>query len=204
MNDEQIRQEKYRCVFKGVDGITIRDLFFKSTNSIYNRRVVLHEGEYLLTELLDFEDLKKSRSTGALSKFIEMKWVVVENLAARTSPKEQVETPASCEKELVAASGPSVSIGYPADVQPKLVEVLSSEQSRKPNSLAISEVDAASLALASTITLEKFNSLRYFQKLKAIKETTDIRLLELIATHSTYPQLVHNSKNRIRALVKSK
>lgn len=216
MDDEQLRKEKYRCTFKGSDGITISDLVIKATNPNYNRKITLQHGEYILTELLDFDDLKKSRIVGALSKFIEMGWVTVENPSIpvekrEVKPPEMKELPpikaiteaqanGRPEKPVFVAIGPASSIGFPAEEEVELTEVLSSEQSRKTNSLAISEMDAKKALADTTVTLDKFNSLRYFQKLKTIKETVDITLLELITTKSNYPQLIHNSKNRLREL----
>ena len=216
MNDEQLRKEKYLCSFKGQDGITISDLIIKATNPNYHRKISLKHGEYILTELLDFEDLKKSRMIGALSRFIEMGWITVENPSIPVEKKEvavpiMIAVPASKgiteaqaqgrpEKPVFVATGPSSSLGYPVEEQTQLVEVLTNDQSRKTNSLAISENDVKVAQANTTVTLDKFNSLRYFQKLKTIKETTDMGLLELIASKSNYPQLIHNAKNRIREL----
>src|ERR1039457_6269538 len=88
MNDNELAKEKYRCTFKGQDGITISDLVIKATNPTYNRKISLHYGEYILTELLDFEDLKRSRMVGALGRFIEMGWVTVENPSIPVEKKE--------------------------------------------------------------------------------------------------------------------
>jgi hypothetical protein len=216
MDNEQLQKEKYLCTFKGQDGITISDLIIKATNPNYNRKISLKYGEYILTELLDFEDLKRSRMVGALGRFIEMGWVTVENPSIPVEKKEVVSpemiavpvskgiTEAQAagrpEKPVYVSTGPSSSLGYPVEEKTQLVEVLSNDQSRKTNSLAISENDVKVAMANTTVTLDKFNSLRYFQKLKTIKETTDVSLLELIATKSNYPQLIHNSKNRIREL----
>lgn len=216
MDNETLRKEKYRCAFKGSDGITISDLIIKATNPNYNRKISLRYGEYILTELLDFEDLKKSRMVGALSKFIEMGWVIVENPSIPVEKKEvkqpemsvaavskvitEAQANGRADKPMYMSTGPASSIGFPTEEQAQLTTVVSNEQSRKPNSLAISELDAKKALADTTVTLDKFNALRYFQKLKTIKETTDVTLLELIATKSNYPQLIHNSKNRIREL----
>ena len=216
MTNDQLQKEKYRCTFKGSDGITISDLIIKATNPNYNRKITLRYGEYILTELLDFEDLKKSRMVGALARFIEMGWVAVENptipVEKREVAKEELATPAVSraiteaasqgrpDKAMYASTGPVSLIGYPTEEKTATTEVLTSEQSRKPNSLAISELDARKDQANSPITLDKFNSLRYFQKLKLIKETLDAGLLESIATKSSYPQLIHNAKNRIKEI----
>jgi hypothetical protein len=217
MDNDTLRKEKYRCTFKGSDGITISDLIIKATNPNYNRKISLRYGEYILTELLDFEDLKKSRMVGALARFIEMGWVAVENPSIPVEKKEPakpvaVAVPAVAkaiteaaaqgrpEKQIYASTGPSSSLGFPKEEETPLTEVLSSEQSRKLNSLAISETDAKVALADATVTLDKFNSLRYFQKLKLIKETVDVGLLEGVVTKSNYPQLIHNAKNRIREL----
>ena len=216
MDDEQLRKEKYRCEYDGADGITIGDLFFKAANPTYNRRVQLKKGEYVLTELLDFTDLKKSRTSGALAKFIEMGWVVVESPLAIVERKIQtmerrpdvssaiteIQTGILKGTTNLVATGKVASIGFPSETQPKIVESLSIDKSRNINSLAISEVDAASASVAEEY--EKFDSLRYFQKLKTIKDTRNVNLLELIVSKSHYPQLVHNSKNRLRDLQTSR
>jgi len=217
MDNETLRKEKYRCTFKGSDGITISDLVIKATNPTYNRKISLRYGEYILTELLDFEDLKRSRMAGALARFIEMGWVVVENPSIPVEKREPVKpveaakpavvraiTEAAAqgrpEKQIYAATGPTSSIGFPTEEKTVSTEVISVEQSRKLNGLAISEVDVKVAAVNATVTLDKFNALRYFQKLKTIKDTEDIALLELVATKSNYPQLVHNAKNRLREI----
>jgi hypothetical protein len=223
IDDEMLRKEKFRCDYEGADGVTVGDLFFKAANPEYNRKVFLKKGEYILTELLDFADLKKSRLTGALSKFIEMGWIVVENpsIIVEKRVSRPVEMKASSISEaitevqagiiqakditnLVATSGQPKTIGYPTESHPKVVEALSLDKSRNINSLAISEAEAISSTTDSSKEFDKFNSLRYFQKLKTIKETKDLTLLELIASKSNYPQLVHNSKNRLRELQTSR
>lgn len=220
MTDDTLRKEKYLCTYDGHDGITIGDLFIKATNPVYNRKVSLKKGEYVLTELLDFEDLKKSRIAGALSKFIEMGWVTVENpsipVAQRVAKSLELAAPdrsqSISEREMGSVLARDITnlvgavatqpkdLGYPADTQPKVIESLSLDKSRNTNSLAISEPQAASPALTAQETFDKFESLRYFQKLKAIKESVSIVLLEMIVARSSYPQLVHNAKNRIREL----
>lgn len=219
MDDEQLRKEKYRCDYDGADGLKVGDLFFKASNPTYNRMVSLKKGEYILTELLDFADLKKSRTTGALSKFIEMGWVVVENPSVPStrvvatnysSPIEDAITELQAgliKAETITSFAGTLrqstkSIGYPTETHLKVVESLSLDKSRNINSLAISETDASSSLAAEEFG--KFNSLRYFQKLKTIKETKNMALLELIATKSNYPQLVHNSRNRLRELQTSR
>lgn len=216
--DEEIRKEKYRCTFNGQEGITFVDLYFKSSNPFYNKRAVLKNGEYLLTELLDFEDLKKSRTSGALNAFIKMGWVAVENTSISTKSDTRmlknipepsrgvseiqsgaINSKNSTDSVVTQTAPKGSSIGYPTESQPKVVELVSAEQSRTPNSFAISEDDAA-----KGDSFAKFNTLKYFQKLKAIKDMTDISLLEAISTKSTYPQLVHNSKNRLREMLNSK
>ena len=221
MDDEQLRKEKYRCTFAGHNGLTVGDLFIRSKNFNFNRVVQLKQGEYLLTELLDFAELKKSRLTGALSKFIEKGWVTVENPAApvekrEVAPIEMVQPATSAAvtemqagtvklqdvTNLTATAGqPKSMLDYPEDKPVKVVEVVSFEKSRTVNSCAISEspVNDSGVQNGSDV-FEKFNALRYFQKLKTIKETTDVNLLEIIARKSNYPQLVHNSKNRLREL----
>lgn len=219
MDDEALRKEKYRCEYNGYDGITVGDLYFRAANPMYNRRVTLKKGEYILTELLDFNDLKKSRSNGALKSFIEMGWIVVENpsttIEKRHTANVELAAPAIANAiselaagtvnakditDLVAtAAQPKNVLGFPTDVQPKTTEVVSLEQSRTVNSFAISEP-----ANAPVDAYEKFNSLRYFQKLKTIKETVDTNLLETIVSKSNYPQLVHNSKTRLRELQNGK
>ena len=221
LDDETLRKEKYKCVFSSADGVTIFDLYFKSPNPVYNRRVSLKNGEYILTELLDFEDLKKSRLTGALSKFIEMGWIVVENASVSPMVKEGVRKavratpPSSAITEIQAGiihakdisnrvssatSGyqhvGASSLGFPEEAHQKTTETLSLDKSRTINSLAISEVTAQQ----ATSAYDKFTTLRYFQKLKTIKDSTDQTLLSLIIAKSNYPQLVHNSKNRLREL----
>ena len=218
MDDEALRKEKYRCEYKGSE-MTIGDLIFRSANPLYNRRVTLKQGEYILTELLDFNDLKKSRLNGALKSFIEMGWVVVENPATtiekRHSATVELAAPTmmSAITELAAgtvnvkditdmvatAAQPRSMLSFPTDVQPKLTEVVSQEQSRTVNSFAIGEPTETPMDAYT-----RFNSLRYFQKLKTIKETTDHNLLGTIATKSNYPQLVHNSKTRLRELQSGK
>lgn len=213
--DEEIRKEKYLCTFKGSDGITFIDLNVKSTNPKFNKRVVLKYGEYLLTELLDFEDLKKSRTSGALNSFIKMGWVTVENSISsyginRKADKEpvgginEVQSGALKMSNVTNAIGNTLStysatrnsdIGFPAEVETKVVEMVSMEKSRTPNSFAVSEKD---VHIEDSYT--KFTALKYFQKLKTIKNTTDTSLLEAISAKSNYPQLVHNSKNRLREL----
>lgn len=219
MEDNDLRKEKYRCEFNGPEGITVGDLYFKASNPIYNRQVKIKKGEYILTELLDFEDLKKSRFKGALSKFIEMGWIVIENPSMPVEKREQKMPemrPAAIQKaitelqagtvqaknitNLVATSGQPADIGFPKERHPQVVESLSLDKSRNINSLAISETDAVKDVVSATSEFDKFNSLRYFQKLKMIKETTNRALLELISTKSNYPQLIHNSKNRLREL----
>jgi hypothetical protein len=219
MDDETLRREKYRCEFEGHDGITIGDLYFRAANPMYNRRVTLKKGEYILTELLDFTDLKKSRLSGALKSFIEMGWIAVENPATtiekRHSAAVELAAPtiANAISELAAgtvkakditnlvatAAQPKNVLGFPDDIQPKVTEVVPLKQSRTVNSFAISEASEAPVDI-----YEKFNSLRYFQKLKTIKETADANLLEVIVSKSNYPQLVHNSKTRLRELQNGK
>lgn len=223
MDDEQLRKEKYRCAFSGADGITIGDLFFKAANPTYNKKVFLKHGEYILTELLDFADLKKSRTTGALSKFIDMGWIVVENPSIPVTPRAQTtqsyEKPSIStaitelqaglikEENITNYAGPvaqTKTIGFPNETHPKIVASLSLDKSRNINSLAISETEASSSTNNAAEEYEKFISLRYFQKLKTIKETKNMALLELISTKSNYPQLVHNSRNRLRELQTSR
>lgn len=220
MSDEELQKEKYRCDFNGIGSITVRDLLIKAKNSVYVRPVTLNRGEYILTELLDFADLKKSRTSGALKQLIQMGYIAVENSAVpnETIARETVMAPASKSsvitelqagtvspnditnlisgKDSPESSAPNV-LDYPEDKQPKVYELISDEQSRTPNTFAISEVDASN-------TFEKFNSLRYFQKLKAIREMTDVRLLETITTKSSYPQLIHNSKTRLKEIQNGK
>lgn len=222
MTDDLLRKEKYKCVFNGSPDMSIGDLFFKSPNPIYSRRVTLKKGEYILTELLDFEDLKKSRLHGALGKFIEMGWIVVESPSVSVvkketeTPAKQLETAPEAITELQAGiiqakdisnkistssskgSASTSNLGFPIEAQTKTVESLSIEKSRTINSLAISET--AAQKAPSTDVYDKFIALRYFQKLKTIKETRDQGLLSLIISKSNYPQLIYNSKNRLREL----
>ncbi len=223
MDDEQLRKEKYRCDYDGADGLKIGDLFFKASNPTYNRMVSLKKGEYILTELLDFADLKKSRLGGALGKFIDMRWIAVENPSVPVAPR--IQTTQSYEKPFIATaitelqaglikaenitnfagtSRQGATIGYPTESHPKVVESLSLDKSRNINSLAISETEAVSSTLTAAEEYEKFNSLRYFQKLKTVKETKNLGLLELIVAKSNYPQLVHNSRNKLRELQTSR
>lgn len=214
--DDELRKEKFRCEFNGPDGITISDLHIKAKNPLYSRAVKLKKGEYILTELLEFEDLKKSRLSGALSHFIKKGWVTVENPSVPTKAVVQ-----SAVKEIKAgepltergaglvapkdvtniiADAPKFNnnLDYPKDVQTKSYELVSKEQSRTPNAFAIAETEVPSNKIEESF--EKFNSLKYFQKLKAIREMNDIKLLETITSKCNYPQLVHNSKNRLREI----
>lgn len=215
MDNDELAKEKYRCTFNGQDGITFVDLYFKSSNPFYNKRATLKNGEYLLTELLDFEDLKKSRTSGALSSFIKLGMVAVENMSIptkgdtrmlKTTPEPsrgvsevQAGTITSTDSVVTQSAPKGSSIGYPTESQPNVVELVSVENSRTPNAFAISEDDAA-----KSDSFTKFNTLKYFQKLKAIKDMTDISLLEAITTRSNYPQLIHNSKNRLREIQNGK
>ena len=52
MDDEALRKEKYRCEYKGSE-MTIGDLIFRSANPLYNRRVTLKQGEYILLLFCD-------------------------------------------------------------------------------------------------------------------------------------------------------
>jgi len=221
IDDETIQKEKYRCSF--ASGVTIGDLLFKSTNSAHHRRVTLQHGDYILTELLDFSDLKKSRLTGSLSKFIQMGWIIVENpgeivveRVETVRPSRAIASSAITEiqagiihakdisNKISSASASSEyatsNLGYPKETHPKTVEALSLDKSRTINGLAISETEAQQSLAPSTTSYDKFVTLRYFQKLKTIKETLDQELLSLIIAKSSYPQLVHNSKNRLREL----
>lgn len=222
MDNDQLSKEKYRCVFPGHNGVTIGDLIIKSKNPEHNRPIKFNFGEYLLTELLDFADLKKSRLGGALKKFIEMGWIVVENAAEMIEQKEvksaeiiypkqpdvitEVKagtvSPRDITNPTATAGQPGKSmIGFPEDKPMKTVEVMSTKESRTVNNFAISESPTQNNDSPNDPEIyAKFSALRYFQKLKTIKETDDVKLLELIATKSNYPQLVHNSKAKLKEL----
>ncbi len=213
-------KEKYRCAFVGHNGITISDLMVKPSNPNLWHPIHFSFGEYLQTDLLNPADLQKSRSAGALHKFIEMGWIVVENAAvsvevkasstkieypAQTAAITEVQAGTVAPKDItnltVTAGRPSNMLDYPEDKPTKVIEVISDKESRTVNNFAILESAANDNGLQNDSEIyEKFSALRYFQKLKTIKETDNLKLLELIATKSNYPQLVHNSKSRLKEL----
>lgn len=219
--DDELRKEKYRCEFNGAEGITIGDLHIKAKNPSYSRSVKIKKGEYILTELLEFEDLKRSRLTGALSQFIKKGWIVVENPSVPTK-LQPVAAPNAVELITERLAGTVLAkdvtnlvtdapkqtntLDYPTENHPQVVETITMEESRTPNTFAISENDAEVAISADKVeeAFNKFNSLRYFQKLKAIRDMTDTRLLEIITQKSNYPQLIHNSKNRLREIQNGK
>lgn len=222
--DDELRKEKYRCEYNGQDGITINDLHIKAKNPAYSRCVKIKKGEYVLTELLEFADLKKSRESGALNQFIKKGWVVVENpstpvavqprsalrelRAGETISERNVGLVAAKDVTNLVADAPHLNntLDYPTESHPQVIELTSKEQSRTPNVFAISENDAESSTSLVKVeeAFNKFNSLRYFQKLKAIRDMTDMKLLETITQKSNYPQLIHNSKNRLREIQNGK
>lgn len=227
MTDEELKKEKYLCAMQsGTEGLAIADLFVRNADGTIMKVMTLQKGQYLLTELVDFGDLKKSRLVGSLSKCIDRGWIVVEDPAEeiKVSEPEVVEvktvTPSQALTEVKAGiidkkdvTDPVADVvnptakgidPFPKEVQPKVVEIVSKKESKTPNSFAITETDATVGKVKSEGKYAEFDSLRYFQKLKAIKETQDVELLDLVSKKSNYPQLVHNSQSRLKELRESK
>jgi len=216
MDDLSLKQEKYRCeVSDNSADLEIADLFIKLSNGTIKRPVRLSKGMYVPTELLDFDDVKKSRLNGSLKKCIDNKWIVVENPAfieVVTCSEENVRLPIETSTITETKAGIIKSENVTGKISEitqarkgvspfpeEKIDVSSKEnvfikESRSPNLFAITENQIKETEFS------KFMSLKYFQKLKMIKETTSVSLLNEIILKSEYPQLIHNASMRLQEL----
>jgi len=216
MNDELLKKEKYLCVIVGgLEGLAIADLFIRMNDGKIMKQVVVRQGDYVPTDLIDFDDIKKSRLAGSLGKCIARGWIIVENPAIEV-PKLVVKEPVMM-KPTKSSAITEIDAGIisPAEVSNRVAEatqikqavnpfpterelpvksIISDEQSRTVNAFAITEKSVTSDGYFV------FNKLKHFQKLKTIKDTKDVGLLERIVNESNYPQLVHNAKLRLQEL----
>jgi len=209
MTKEQLEKEKYICNFNEV---TISDLFIKMTNGM--RVVTLKRGDYLPTEILSSDDIKKSRLYGCLKRLIELGYIIVENPATEIgSIRKPVEVKFSApsrginevEAGIVKASDLTNPIStaaqpigmdpFPKDKALPVHEIISVKDSRTVNTFAITEKSIRNIPSYSN-----FSKLRYFQKLKAIKDMNDRELLHLIVEKDSYPQLIHNAQLRLKEI----
>ncbi len=220
MTDEELKKEKYRCeIQSGTEGLVMADLFIRTAVAHIIKPVRLRQGEYIPTDLVDFGDLKKSRLAGALLKCIEKGWISVENPSEKIEKVEQSTPEMIMPKSDGAITELKAGLINPEDVtnlvadvpQPKGInpfpkekevpvkEVITLKEARTANTFAVTEQDLNS-SVPQLTNYEDFKGLRYFQKLKAIKESTDKVLLKSIMDQDSYPQLVHNSKSRLLEL----
>jgi hypothetical protein len=212
MTDEMIKQEKYKCeIQSGIEGLEIADLFIKI--GALQKHVVIQQGEYLPIDLVEFDNLKKSRLVGSLKRCIDYGWVSVESPTAVPPKVKEVAVskpaarPVAITEEgagIVSARDITNKVSdmrrvdadtvYPDEIQPPVREIVTVAQSKTPNAMAITETTVAADGYFA------FEKLKYFQKLKTIKDSSDVTLLKAIIEKSPYPQLVHNAQVRMQEL----
>lgn len=225
MEDDKLKQEKYLCNMQsGTEGLAIADLFMRDADGKVIRVISLQKGQYIPTDLIDAGDLKKSRLFGSLKKCIDRRWIVVENPAIDDHVEEEkpVEMEAVIPEQAVTeidagtvsmkdvtspiadSSRPKGIPAFPEDKQPPIKEIVSKMEATTVNIFAISEGNAVTAKAEAESKYNEFSNLRYFQKLKAIKDTKDTALLGVITKKSEYPQLIHNAESRLKELRESK
>lgn len=220
MDNELLRKEKYTCeIESGTEGLQIFDLFIRSANNSLMRPVVLQKGEQVPTDLIDFDDLKKSRLSGALLRCIKAGWISVENPATElpaatksSAPKMETKTlqavgitekgaglidPKSITGPITDMRRPKGVSPFPEETESPTKELISSKQSRTANTFAISEN-----SISEPSKYEEFEKNKHFIKLKVIKETSDKDLLKQIVSKSQIVQLRHNAQLRLQELEK--
>lgn len=220
MNDESLKRERYLCANQGgIDGLLIADLFYMVEGASMKRPVILKSGDYVPTELLNFNDIKISRLTGALKRCIDRGWIVVENPAFESKKEDEkvieivmprkfegvteieagIIRPSQITNPVASSAQLKGMDPYPID-RPVPFTIQKTEAAAKTaNAFAITEKEAQKVVTIDT-TYEEFSKLRYFQKLKAIKDMKDKPLLQAIISKASYPQLVHNAQLRIKEI----
>jgi hypothetical protein len=154
-----LSKEKYKCVVQsGLEGLILTDLFIKSAEGKSLRPVRLQKDQYLPLDLVDSAEAVKSRLSGSLGRSIKMGWMIVENsalpcdtksveapkqpmtsattiteVAAGIVRQDQLTSPISASKSL------KESYPWPKDVDLPVVTLISDEDSKTHNALAITE-----------------------------------------------------------------
>lgn len=155
-----LSKEKYKCVIQSGDGLRLVDLYIRTTDNRVLRPVKLQKDEYVPMEILDSQDVLKSRLGGSLGRSIKMGWIIVENPAIpaevneNQAPKmESPKTSSAAITEIEAGSltpdqisnpisgvvTPKENSPWPKDVELPVVQLMTDKESRTDNAMAITE-----------------------------------------------------------------
>lgn len=178
--------------------LSFPDLQIKFSNG-YSLPLKVSEGEEILMDLLDSEDIKKSWLVGSLKGYLANGWIepVPENPTIKepSTPISQFIT-----EQMVLApkiepikNEPKQEVPLPQDVKPNLKEA--NEILNKP----IEVVQPIEIIndLSKVTSYEEFNKLSQILKLRFIKDCQNIDLLKSIASSTQSTQIRNNIQLRL-------
>lgn len=154
--------------------VKFHDLLIKYSTG-YMIPLQLLEGDLIPLEVLDPVDVQKSLIVGSLGKYIRDKKVFVEDDAPLPQEEIKTETP----KELPPIAKSKV------EAEPKAETPL--EPKRPAQDLKTEEKPLTNFEEVHTI--EDFNRLAYFLRLRFVRESPDLELLKKISSCSDSLQL---------------
>jgi hypothetical protein len=178
--------------------LSFPDLQVRFSNG-YSLPLKVVEGEEILMDLLDPEDIKKSWLVGSLKGYLSNDWI--ESFTEESSLKDVTPISQFITEQMVMAPKPNLikqevvqkqAVPIP---QPNLPEVIKVVE-QQPISIVNEQITDLSLVK----TYADFNKLSHFLKLRFIKENSDIELLRQIQTATTSSQFKNNLTLRLSTL----
>jgi hypothetical protein len=175
------------------------DLSVKYGNG-YAPALKVKEGEEILFNVLDPEDIRKSWLVGSLKGYLENKWIqeIPEDEIIKESPSpisqfitEQMVLAPKIEPIKVVEQ-PKIEVLLPQPNLPEVIKVI-----EQP--ISVPQVEAIT-DLSLVKTYEDFNRLSHFLKIRFIKESSDIELLRQISSLTTSSQFKNNITLRLSTL----